>query len=299
MTHPPVELPILVVDDEEVVRATMHAILTHRGYTVETVEDADLALQRLEAGSYLMAITDVMMPHMSGLEFLVQAHQHDPELPVIVMTGYPTVERVVEALRNGAVEFIVKPFDVEALMRAVDRVANARKRREIGVATQAFITSDIRMQMPSTLTHIAGAVDFLCQRSVLTDFYPADVGFQIKLALGEALANAHRHGNHEDETRFIRVQASVDAEKCEIVVEDDGEGFDPGRVPSPLMDDRILSCGGRGLFLIACYMDGYEHNARGNRIRMWKLHPAAARPVPDDRPASTRVEPRPLLMGAC
>lgn len=270
-------LPILVVDDEEVVRTTLTAVLEEEGYAVVCADCAEEGLEKIEQGSYLMVITDIMMPGMNGLEFQKQLKARVPDVPVVIVTAFPTIDRAIEALRNGATNFITKPFDITQVLHAVERAVSARRLMERSLATQGLVRSKISMKLPSTVEHAMGAVHFLSERTLLADYYPRDDVFQIRLALDEAITNALEHGNKFDADKSIDIEAEIDGDRFLICIEDQGEGFDPNRVADPLSEANLnaLLDGGRGVFLMRCHMDGVEYNQKGNRVCMWRYHPSA------------------------
>jgi len=94
--------------------------------------------------------------------------------------------------------------------------------------------------------------------------------FGVKLALEEALVNAIKHGNGLDPEKVVKVRCAVSAEKVEIDIEDEGEGFDPLDVPDPTDDDNLEKPSGRGLMLMRAFMTSIEYNDRGNRVVMAK-----------------------------
>jgi serine/threonine-protein kinase RsbW len=102
----------------------------------------------------------------------------------------------------------------------------------------------------------------------------ADAGFDdastfaVRLALEEAVANAFRHGNREDPEKTVTVRYAVSAHQIELVVEDEGPGFDPGAVPDPTEDANLEIPSGRGIMLMRAYMTSVEIVAPGNRIEM-------------------------------
>lgn len=101
--------------------------------------------------------------------------------------------------------------------------------------------------------------------------YDQDVCFAIRLALEEALINAIRHGNHCDPAKKINISAYVGADKTDITIADEGEGFNPDRVPDPTSDENLEKPGGRGIMLMKAYMDQVTFNRRGNEVRIIKL----------------------------
>jgi DNA-binding NtrC family response regulator len=102
---------VLVVDDEELYRRSLRRILDRVGHQVSEARDAAEALSILTQGGLDLVLADVQMPGLNGLELIRQIHEIDPDLPCIVITGYGTAERSVEALRAGAYWYLEKPFE--------------------------------------------------------------------------------------------------------------------------------------------------------------------------------------------
>jgi two-component system response regulator HydG len=106
---------ILIVDDEWNMRRTTAMILKQAGHETEEAEDGAVAIQRLEAGAFSVVLTDLRMPNRGGIEVLRAALAQSPETQVIVMTGFGTVESAIEAVREGACDFLYKPFEAHEL----------------------------------------------------------------------------------------------------------------------------------------------------------------------------------------
>ncbi len=115
--------PILMVDDEPNMRETVSELLMDDGYTVDVAESGEQALEFLaEPGSeYFMMITDGRLGGMSGYELLKKTREDFPKMPVILITAFATPKLAVEAIQNGAVDYLSKPFAPEELLHAVDR----------------------------------------------------------------------------------------------------------------------------------------------------------------------------------
>ena len=115
--------PILMVDDEPNMRETVSDLLMDDGYMVDVAESAEKALEMLEApgGTYFMMITDGRLGGMSGYELLKRTREERPQMPVILITAFATPKLAVEAIQNGAVDYLSKPFAPEELLHAVDR----------------------------------------------------------------------------------------------------------------------------------------------------------------------------------
>jgi nucleotide-binding universal stress UspA family protein/ActR/RegA family two-component response regulator len=113
---------ILVVDDELIVRDSIKEWLEDEGYTVDMAESGPEALDKLSIQPYHLMLTDIKMPGMDGVELLKRAHKSFPDLTVIMMTAYATVETAIEALKIGALDYLLKPFDPEILVDKVFQV---------------------------------------------------------------------------------------------------------------------------------------------------------------------------------
>ena len=102
---------ILVIDDEASIRESLEVLLNLEGYTVNMASDGLEGLRMLEMESYDLLLLDLALPGQSGLELLPQIKERQPELPVIMITAYGTVDNVVDAIHAGAENFVQKPWD--------------------------------------------------------------------------------------------------------------------------------------------------------------------------------------------
>ena len=118
---------ILIVDDEKNYLVVLDALLGEAGYEVATANSGARALAVLEEEEPDLVVTDMRMPRMSGLELIREIKQKSPDLPVIVMTAFGTVENAVEAMKSGAVDYIMKPFENQELLLTVDKALKLRR----------------------------------------------------------------------------------------------------------------------------------------------------------------------------
>ena len=119
---------ILLVEDRESLRTMLAETLAAEGYGVEAVSAGDEAIRRLSEGRrYAVVLTDLKLPGADGLAVLDAALTADPSLPVVVLTGYGTVETAVAAMKKGAADFLGKPVDPELLLLLVSRLVAARR----------------------------------------------------------------------------------------------------------------------------------------------------------------------------
>lgn len=119
---------ILVIDDEKGLCNMLDAILGDLGYRVTTYTDPVSAIKMFEPHQYSMVITDIKMPGMGGIEVLQKIKERDADVPVLVITGYATVELSIQALRSGAFDILTKPFEPEEML---NRVRNVLRHNEL------------------------------------------------------------------------------------------------------------------------------------------------------------------------
>src|SRR3954447_931419 len=112
---------ILVVDDEASLRRVMQVQLQRQGYETRVAGGGEEALQMLESGDYHLVLTDLRMGSMNGIELLQEIHKRWPEVSVIVMTAFGTIENAVQAMQAGAYHYVTKPVQVAELSLVVDR----------------------------------------------------------------------------------------------------------------------------------------------------------------------------------
>lgn len=113
------QISLLIVDDEESVRESLLSWFIEDGYSAETAENAGKALQLIEAGSFDIVLADIKMPGMDGLEMMRRIKLIKPESIVIVMTAFASVDTAVKALKEGAFDYITKPFDPDDLTHLI------------------------------------------------------------------------------------------------------------------------------------------------------------------------------------
>jgi DNA-binding NtrC family response regulator len=112
---------VLVVDDKETMRDSVSAMLARKGHTVVVAGSSAAALEKLEGRGFDCLITDLQMPGAGGMQLLEEVRRRDDQLPVVFMTAYGTVETAVAAMKEGAFDYLTKPFSADELLVAVDR----------------------------------------------------------------------------------------------------------------------------------------------------------------------------------
>ncbi|MCX5889323.1 MAG: response regulator, partial [Deltaproteobacteria bacterium] len=125
MSDAPVQ--ILVIDDDKAMRDACYQILSRQGYQVELAASARQGLTLLERSSFDAILLDLVMPDLDGLEALKKLKALDPEVEVIIITGYGTIQSAVETIKAGAFHFLSKPFVPDDLRNLVNRALEKRR----------------------------------------------------------------------------------------------------------------------------------------------------------------------------
>jgi DNA-binding NtrC family response regulator len=127
MTEPAKPARILVVDDDSSLALFMVEVLADAHHEPRLVENAKDAMQRAQEESWDLVITDLRMPGVSGLELIAWIKSYDPRVAVLAVTAYGSIETAVQSIRGGAVDYITKPFEPDALLLAVDKCLHERQ----------------------------------------------------------------------------------------------------------------------------------------------------------------------------
>src|SRR5256885_4837290 len=128
---------ILVVDDESAILRLLREALTQWGYQVTAASSGAEALQALRGDMFDAVISDIRMPDMNGLELLKEIKRHDESVEVVMMTGYPTIASAVEALKEGAFDYLSKPLLLDELRHLMTRMTERRFLRGEGRSPRA------------------------------------------------------------------------------------------------------------------------------------------------------------------
>ncbi len=273
----PARARILVADDEELLRTLLRASLEAAGYDVTCVEDGAQAAEALERGGFDLAILDVWMPRMTGLEVLARVQEAAPT--AIVMTGDEAPETTLGAVRGQAYQLLRKPFTHDALLAAVARALGSRSPARIEIISAS--PTWVELEVPCEREAAERIHDFLMQ---LDTSLPAEVRDSVGHAFRELLLNAVEWGGEFDPTRSVRI-SYVRAKRALIYrISDPGEGFhleglthaavtNPEGKPLDHVEVREqlgMRPGGLGLLLAGAVVDELIYNEARNDVMFVK-----------------------------
>jgi DNA-binding NtrC family response regulator len=139
---------ILIVDDDHAQRSLLETFLRSQGYPTQSAASGEAALQLLSEEEYAMMISDVRMPGMSGLETLRRVRQTKPALPVLLVTAFADIRSAVTAMRDGAVNYLAKPIDLDELIATVRRATRAPAELVVPPATDAQLPAGVIAASP-------------------------------------------------------------------------------------------------------------------------------------------------------
>lgn len=125
---------VLIVDDEDDIRKTLTVILNENGYDTDSAKNGQEAIRKANERFYNIALIDIVLPDMNGVELLTKIRETKPKMRKIIMTGNPSVQNAVGALNNGADAYIMKPLDIEKVLTTVEeQLKKQKEEREIAI----------------------------------------------------------------------------------------------------------------------------------------------------------------------
>ena len=133
---------ILIVDDEKTIRDSLKMIMDEEGFTTDTAGDGEEALQKIKETEFDIVITDIKMPKMDGMQLLETATKISPETFFIIMTAYASVKTAIDALRNGAYDYLIKPVEFDDVIIRVKRLIEHKKLALENKSLRQRISSD-------------------------------------------------------------------------------------------------------------------------------------------------------------
>jgi DNA-binding NtrC family response regulator len=135
------QMKILIVDDDEAIRKSITTVLEEKGYFVGSAENGRAAIKRSEKEVYNLALIDIRLPDMDGLQLLTELKETTPKMVKIIITGYPSLQNAVEAVNKGADGYIVKPVKISELLTMIRE--HLKKQQEAGKYTEQKVVDFI------------------------------------------------------------------------------------------------------------------------------------------------------------
>lgn len=137
---------VLIVDDEKVIRESLEMLLKDEGYKAETAADGEEALQKISNDDYDVVLTDIKMPKVDGIELMQKAARISPETFFIIMTAYASVKTAIEALREGAYDYFIKPVEFDDVILRLKRLISYKKLSTENKSLRQRLSSEVGFQ---------------------------------------------------------------------------------------------------------------------------------------------------------
>jgi len=197
---------ILVVDDQEAVCYSLKRFLAAQGYLVRTTKDPREGLRWIEEFSPDLVISDVRMPEMDGIAFLGAARELDNNLQVVLITAYSTTEQAIEAMKLGAFDYLIKPFDNALLLTKVEEAIRAR------VMMESVVTFDDWEEIPSSERIVGRSPQMLAVCKQVGKIAPSDATVLVQGESGtgkELIARAIYHHSRRVRKPFLAINCAA------------------------------------------------------------------------------------------
>lgn len=288
---------ILVVDDSTMDRHLAVGLLRKMtDWTVFEAVDGRDALTKLELHLPDLVVTDMMMPHMNGLELVSEVKEQYPLIPIILMTSQGSEEIAVEALHKGAASYVPKRLLASELLEVVDRVLTASHEvRGRARLMNRMSRYEYSFTLENELDLVCAISSFLREEAIRLRLCSRPECLRLGVAIEEALLNSYYHGNLEISSelreqdhrlyheaaearthkapyrdRKIHVSVKITPTQAIYSIRDEGPGFDPASMPDPTDPANLDRPCGRGMLLMRTFMDNVIYNDRGNEVTLFK-----------------------------
>ncbi|HEX8747827.1 MAG TPA: response regulator [Pyrinomonadaceae bacterium] len=276
---------ILVVDDDPELHNLIGFALKKEGYEVSDAMDAIEGLKMIKEDQFDLALLDIMMPKMDGLEMLSRLREHNKELRVVIMTALSTPEAALSAMRDHASDFLAKPFDLNQLLSIVKNAFHLEPEK-INIEVLSARPEWIELRVPCDPAAIEPLDRLMSQ--LKTDL-PRITRESVTYAFREMLRNAIEHGGKNDPTQFVEVGYLRSPRMILYRIKDPGEGFSIESLYQPsgpiaaflnpegdpmlherAREDQGLRPGGFGILIARDMVDEMIYNERHNEVVLIK-----------------------------
>jgi FixJ family two-component response regulator/anti-sigma regulatory factor (Ser/Thr protein kinase) len=288
---------VVIVDDEVEVRNILARIVKHENLIPDTYADGQEALEALQEhhDDVVLVITDIKMPRLNGIEFMRLASQDFPDTPFIVTSGYGTKKEIIQALKQGAIDYFEKPFGVKEISSSIRKVKHlAVEGHRTIEAYRNLVKKILVFEIANDIEMVQPLVGGLADEIKLSCRIPRSHLPGMLMGLHELIVNAIEHGNLElnselkrrnDYLEFLKrrsleprfrerrvtIEVTITAEVFTCVIRDQGPGFDWRCLPDPGDPENLFKPHGRGIIMAGNFFDEFSFNESGNQVTVRKF----------------------------
>ncbi|MBP5503852.1 MAG: response regulator [Bacteroidales bacterium] len=291
-------MKVLIVEDDFISRNYLHDLVKYSGYDCKTAKNAADGFDMYLNYRPDVIVCNIVMPGISGLEFLQKIRAIDRNTIIIMITSVCSERLAVDALRLGANDYLRKPVQDNDLIPALKRAGSHIELDDENSQKYGVIDSGkIIMKFDTDINAPRLIVDRLMEE-IAPDYFEDDARANIEIGLSELVTNAIEHGNlditFEEKSEMLKnftledlyskrmknkkladrkvtVEYSFSPSKCEWTITDEGNGFDPSAIPDPSSPENIECLNGRGIFFSKRLFDSVEYIGKGNIVRAVKM----------------------------
>lgn len=198
---------LLIIDDEKGIRDLLSVVFKKEQYSVSTALSAESAIDLMNKDSYDIILTDIKLPGISGMELLKRVLKKQPQLPVVMITAYGTIKQAVDALKAGAVDYLVKPFNVEELKIVVTKALEKKRLIEENLVLKKQLNDQFSLENMVGGSKEMKVVCDLIRKIAVTD---STVLIQGESGTGKELAAKAIHSlSHRRQGRFVSINCGA------------------------------------------------------------------------------------------
>ena len=289
---------LLLAEDDESTAIMIRDLARSLGWKVLHASNGEEAFQLFLKIEPDLMLVDYFLPRLDGLEILERVRQSKSRVPIVIMTAVFDESVILQALRLGATDFLRKPFEHLSLLMNILKRENRRyqSNRVLKLLPSRILRQSVTFEIENDLAMGAAVCSHIAEAMTRgADTYP------VRLGLEELCANAIEHGNREVTTamkhealerhepgayarllaersqtspwreRRVRVHATMQEGRLDVMISDEGNGFDCTSLPSPLVEEQSPIAHGRGISLARLQFDELEFLGNGNTVRVRRL----------------------------
>ena len=289
---------VLIVDHDEIVLEFLNDILSQK-LDIETATSPEEAFKLSDQNDFDLLISELNFDEISGETFIRRIKKQNPQLFILVITQKSSIDSALNALRLGAIDYLIKPFPIEQLAQVIDKFFALIHSKEIEIDFKELNLTESRSYTLKTDFDIVNP--FMSHlMDTIKKYIESDrkVLLALRLSIYEMLINSFEHGNlsisYKEKQKLIEQQPNYHqylkdrsneekykdrkvtvsyhytGKELKVSFKDDGNGFDVNGIPDPKKKENLNALNGRGIFITKVNMDKVTYNQKGNKVTITK-----------------------------